>query len=103
MSNRNPKGHLTGSKITSSHTTLIEAAMPVVRAAESHRGVTKIGLGLIKVIGNGVNAIKISVEGPGCLLAKVRGRSAIQEIRIYVSPGTDLDELSDTLTQALTS
>ena len=101
MSGGHVKGHLTGRKITSSHTTITEAAAPVVRVAGAQPGVTKVGLGLIKVIGNGPNSMKVSLEGPGCLLVKVRGRSTIQEIRVYVSPGTDIDQLTETLTQAL--
>ena len=78
-------GHLSGGKYTASHTTVIEAAVAPTRAAASLDCVSKISLGLIKTLRNGPIALKFSDEGPGCLLAKVRGARSIQEVRIYTS------------------
>ena len=43
--------HKTGGKITTSHTSIIDAALPVVEAAEKLPEVTKISLGIIKQVG----------------------------------------------------
>ncbi len=76
-------GHLSGGKYTTSHTTVIEAAEMPARAAAQLECVSKVSLGLIKTLRNGPPAIKFIDEGPGCLLVKVRGLSALQEVRVY--------------------
>lgn len=81
--NNRPSGHLSGGKYTTSHTTVIDAASRPAQAAAQLECVTKVSLGLIKSLKNGPPAIKFLDEGPGCLLAKVRGARALQEIRIY--------------------
>lgn len=78
-------GHLSGGKYTARHTTVIEAAVAPARAAAALECVSKISLGLIKTLHNGPIALKFSDEGPGCLLAKVRGARSIQEVRVYTS------------------
>ncbi len=83
MAGNRISGHLSGGKYTSSHTTVIEAAELPARAAAQLECVTKISLGLIKTLRNGPPAIKFVDEGPGCLLVKVRGGSALQEVRVY--------------------
>ena len=85
MASNRPSGHLSGGKFTASHTTVIEAADAPARAAAGLECVSKISLGLIKTLRNGPPAIKFLDEGPGCLLAKVRGIRSIQEVRVYTS------------------
>ena len=80
-----PSGHLSGGKFTASHTTVIEAADAPARAAASLDCVSKVSLGLIKSLKNGPPALKFLDDGPGCLLAKVRGARSIQEVRVYTS------------------
>ena len=45
--------HRAGGKITASHTSIIDAALPIVDAAEKLPEVTKISLGIIKQVGRG--------------------------------------------------
>lgn len=92
-----PTGHLSGGKYTASHTTVIEAAEPPARAAAALECVTKVSLGLIQTLRNGPPALKFVDAGPGCLLVKVRGRSALQEVRVYC---TDKDVVRAAMTAA---
>lgn len=85
MANSRPSGHLSGGKFTASHTTVTEAADAPARAAAQMECVSKVGLGLIKALRNGPPAIKFLDDGPGCVLAKVRGVRSIQEVRVYTS------------------
>lgn len=85
MANTRTTGHLSGGKYTANHTTVIQAASRPAQAAASLACVSKISLGLIKTLKSGPPAIKFIDEGPGCLLAKVRGPRAIQEVRIYTT------------------
>jgi hypothetical protein len=85
MATHRPSGHLSGGKFTASHTTVIQAASVPAQAAAQLVCVSKVSLGLIKTLRNGPPAIKFIDEGPGCLLVKVRGVSAIQEVRVYTS------------------
>lgn len=83
MARGRASGHLSGGKFTASHTTVIEAAEAPARAAAGLACVGKVSLGLIKTLPNGPPAIKFLDEGPGCLLAKVRGARSLQEVRVY--------------------
>ena len=85
MAGNRASGHLSGGKFTAAHTTVIEAADGPARAAAQLACVSKVSLGLIKALRNGPPAIKFLDEGPGCLLARVRGVRAIQEVRVYTS------------------
>lgn len=78
-------GHLSGGKFTASHTTVTELALAPVLAAAGLACVSKVSLGLIKSLRNGPPAIKFLEEGPGCLLAKVRGVRSLQEVRVYTN------------------
>ena len=73
-----------GSKHAGSHTTLIEAAEPFVKEAEKLEAVKRISLGYIKPTPGtpGKRGVKFAFIQGG-LVAKVRGNTAIQEIRIY--------------------
>ncbi len=71
-----------GNKYTTSHTTAIDAASPILDFAEKSLLVDKIVLGIIKTLKNGTKRMKTSHE-EACLFAKVRGNRAIQEFRFY--------------------
>lgn len=77
--------HPFSKKFTRSHTSLIEAAEAPIKAAADLSCVSKVSLGIIRAIGNGPISMKVTDEGPGCLLVKVRGPRSIQEIRVYTS------------------
>ena len=83
--------HKTGKKITASHTSIIDAAFPVVAAAEKLPQVTKISLGIIKQVGKsrGQHRIKLLPIFGGWKIT-VRGSSTVQEIYVYTddSAGT---------------
>ena len=85
MTSSRASGHLSGGKFTASHTTVIEAADGPARAAAQLECVSKVSLGLIQTLRNGPPMLKFLDEGPGCLLAKVRGIRSIQEVRVYTS------------------
>lgn len=99
MANNRPSGHLSGGKFTASHTTVTEAADAPARAAARLECVSKIALGLIKTLHNGPPALKFLDEGPGCILAKVRGTRTIQEVRVYT---TDKDATMAAMQAAFT-
>ena len=99
MAKTRPSGHLSGGKYTASHTTVIAAAEAPARAAARLDSVRKISLGLIKTLRNGPPAIKFTEECSGCLLVRVRGASALQEIRVYT---TDVEETQAAMASAFT-
>jgi hypothetical protein len=81
-----PKNSLAGGKFASSHTSIIEAAYAPVQAAARLDCVSKISLGVIKRIPvTQQPSIKFMDDSPGSLLAKVRARASIQEIRMYTT------------------
>jgi len=76
---------IAGGKISQSHCTAIDAAEPVVKAAEKCPFVTKISLGVIDSHcggSRGSRRIKI-VDTPTGLTVKVRGNTSAQEIHIW--------------------
>jgi hypothetical protein len=82
--------HKTGKKITTSHTSIIDAAVPLVEAAERLPEVTKISLGMIKQVGKsrGQHRIKFLPIFGGWKIT-VRGSSTVQEIYIYTENATN--------------
>jgi hypothetical protein len=99
MPSNRASGHLSGGKFTASHTTVTQAADAPARAVAQLECVSKIALGLIKTLHNGPPALKFLDEGPGCLLAKVRGVRTIQEVRVYT---TDKDATKAAMQAAFT-
>jgi hypothetical protein len=85
-------GHLSGDKISDSHTTVIEAAEPLVRAAHKDPRVKKIVLGRIDntagTAGGNQNRVKF-IDERTCLLLSVTGSGSHQEIRVYIDAITD--------------
>jgi hypothetical protein len=69
-------------KVTRSHTTIIDAARPLLQAAEKSEHVTKISLGIIKNIGTGKTGLKFQPTTGGMKVV-VRGNTTIQELYIY--------------------
>lgn len=72
-------------KITSSHTTYIEASEKLLKFLNEEISVRKIVLGKIVVKSKPsktITPIKI-VEHTGCLLLKVNSKQSHQEIRVY--------------------
>ena len=88
-------------KITGSHSSAIEAAIPVLKKADKIDEVTKISLGIIKVINRANNrSIKFSPIIGG-IRAVVRGNISIQEIYIYTeSPDHTEGELKKAFEEA---
>jgi hypothetical protein len=75
-----------GKKSGGTHTTLIDAAAPLIQAAEKLPEVTKIVLGFIKATPGkkGHRRVKFATTRSGLLLT-VRGNTSIQRIRIYTA------------------
>ncbi|MCA9388474.1 hypothetical protein KC644_01790 [Candidatus Berkelbacteria bacterium] len=71
-------------KTTRSHTTVIDAAKPILRALDNFDGVEKIALGQIKVIKgkSGPKRVKITKADAGLKLL-VKGNNSIQVIWVY--------------------
>ncbi len=76
--------HQAGGKLTKSHTTLIDAAQPVVDWLQKADSVSKISLGMIKVIGRGKPGLKFHLVTGGWRLV-IRGNISLQELVIYTS------------------
>ncbi|MCK5044191.1 hypothetical protein KAR26_00485 [Candidatus Parcubacteria bacterium] len=76
--------HISGKKIAKSHSTVIKAAEPVIRAALKLEEVSKIITGEIATIRNGTERIKFTGI-PAGLKIMVRGVNARQQLFIYTS------------------
>jgi hypothetical protein len=75
--------HRAGKKIGGRHTTIIDAARPIVDLLQRLPEVTKLSPGFIKLgLRSGRHRLKISLSQGGLLL-KIRGSTSIQEVRIY--------------------
>lgn len=74
--------HRAGGKFTRNHTTLIDAAAPIVDRANELEEVSKIALGIIKVIGKGKPSVKFVPINGGWKVV-VRGNLGLQEIFVY--------------------
>ena len=75
-----------GKKSGGTHTTLIDAAEPLIKVAEKLPEVTKIALGFIKVTPRrtGIRRVKFQRTASG-LLMTVRGNTSVQAVRIYTA------------------
>jgi hypothetical protein len=82
VAHNTPKGLLKGSKLTRSHTTVIEAAIPAVNAAKASPHVSKIVIGVITPTRTGQPRIKFTPIQAG-LRIQVRGNSAVQIFFVY--------------------
>jgi hypothetical protein len=79
----NKSNHRCGGKIGGKHTTVIDAAKPIVDYLLKHLDVTIVTVGYIKMrIKTAPQRIKIK-EDSGSLLVKVRGTASIQELRVF--------------------
>jgi len=76
--------HRAGGKLTRGHTTLIDAAEPIVDLLQDREEVSKISLGIIKVIGRGKPGVKFHPVTGGWKLV-VRGNVSLQELVVYTS------------------
>jgi hypothetical protein len=76
--------HRAGGKLTSSHTTLIDAAVPLIDLLQERDEVTKISLGMIKNIGKGTPGLKFH-EVTGGWRVVVRGNVSLQEFVVYTT------------------
>lgn len=76
--------HRAGGKLTRSHTTIIDAAAPLVDYLQNHDGVSKISLGLIKNIGKGNPGLKFHPVTGGWRVV-IRGNVSLQELVVYTS------------------
>lgn len=78
------RGVLAGSKFNNNHSTMIQAAVPMVLAAKTYDEVTKIVLSKIDPIGVGTRRIKL-IPIPAGLKLTVRGGTGLQTFYIYTS------------------
>jgi len=86
--------HRAGKKLGRRHTTIIDAAVPVVDAAQKSALVSKVTLGLIKnQVGKSQHrSIKFS-EIPAGFKVRVRGNTTIQELYVYTLKPQETREL----------
>lgn len=86
--------HIGGRKITSSHTSVIDSAFPIVHKAANLPEVNKIALGIIKQVGKtrGIRRLKFLPIAGGWKLT-VRADSTVQEIYIYTDEPNKTKEL----------
>lgn len=77
------KNHRAGRKMGGKHTTVIDAAKPIVDYFLKHPDVNSVVAGKLQMgIKAGAQRLKIT-EQSGCLFLKVRGSASIQEIRVF--------------------
>lgn len=74
--------HRAGGKLTRNHTTLIDAAAPLVDYLQACAEVSKISLGMIKNIGKGTPGLKFHPVTGGWRVV-IRGNVSLQEIVVY--------------------
>ena len=89
MAHNTPKGLLRGSKLTRSHTTVIEAAIPAVQAAKECAHVSKIVIGAIEPTKHGSPHLKFTPVQAG-LRMRVRGNTAVQTFFVYTDRPEDV-------------
>lgn len=74
-------------RVSNSHTTWTEAARLVLKEIRRLPHVAKIQCGYLSPgVGNGHRRVKLSEE-TGCLLLRIAGNGAIQEMRVYAEAG----------------
>ena len=78
------KGHRSGGKYATSHTTVIPAAELICDILDDCEEVTKIAVGFIRtgLKANGTQSVKITDES-GHILLTVKGNTSSQEIFVY--------------------
>jgi hypothetical protein len=78
------KNHISGGKVTGSHTTITDAVASIINEIKNMGEVTKISLGFItpglKATGN--ITVKITDDG-NCILLTVKGNTSKQELYVY--------------------
>jgi hypothetical protein len=89
LAHNTPRGLLKGSKVTRSHTTVIDAAIPAVSAAKESPHVSKIVIGVIKPTKTGQPHLKFVPIQAG-LRMQVRGNSAVQIFFVYTDRPEDV-------------
>src|SRR6476660_8646834 len=89
VAHNTPRGLLKGSKVTRSHSTVIEAAIPAVSAAKESPRVSKIVIGVIKPTTTGQPPINVAPIQAG-LRMEVRGNSAVQIFFVYTDRPDDV-------------
>lgn len=78
-------GHVVGKNISKRHSTVIEAALPIVTFLQKTGEISNIGLGRLDVhLPPTEWRIKMS-EMRGGLLLQIRGTNSIQQIRVYTA------------------
>jgi hypothetical protein len=79
----NKSNHRAGGKIGGKHTTVIDAAKPVVDFLLKNADVSSVTMGFIKMrLKTAPQRMKIKEES-GCLFIKIRGTASIQELRVF--------------------
>ena len=86
------KGLLGGGKISGSHSTLIEEAVPIVEAAKHIDTVKKVVLSVIMPVRVGPRRIKF-MSVPAGLRVTVRGVHAAQKLFIYTDAGEGVSRI----------
>jgi hypothetical protein len=77
------KNHRSGGKMGGRHTTLIDAAQPIVDYLLRHPDVNNIIAGHITMrLKTAPHRLKVMEESGGLLL-KIRGTASIQEVRVF--------------------
>ena len=86
-----PKWH--GEKLAGRHTTVIDAAKPVLKKADALPRVKKISLGFIKMTpgSSGERRLKFK-DMQGGLQVTVRGNSSVQDIWIYTDSPVEVQQ-----------
>lgn len=80
-----------GSKFNQSHTTLVSDAIPLVRAAGKDDRVSKVRLGYIHSDGSNYPRV-VFTKIHGGLRVMIHGRNGGQEIHVYTSCPTDVQQ-----------
>lgn len=86
------KGLLKGKKISGKHSSVIEAATPLIFILKADARVSKIVLGIIKRIKNGPHRVSVKNIQAG-LDVKVRSGNSVQQFYVYTHDGDGVKEV----------
>ena len=85
--------HTSGRRVTSSHSTYIDAVEPVLRAARSIPSIKRIALGVVKLnLPSAPQRIKIT-RANGALDLQVRGNTSVQALMLYTDSPAHTERL----------
>lgn len=77
------KGHVSGGKVTATHSTVTDATQKVVEVANKMPAIKRVALGQITRASGGSHRITVKSQDKGAIVLTVRMPQSIQEITLF--------------------